>query len=485
MADTSMQEFWDARADEDAFYFVDNRLDYGSPDLERFWAGGREALAMIERSLGVEVGEGETVVDIGCGIGRITRALAERGAGVRAIDVSARMLERARDLNPGLEGVEWLHGDGESLAPIETESADACVSLVVFHHIPDPRITLGYVGEIGRVLRPGGWAALGVSDQPELHRRPSPARRALARLRAVLGRSPGGQDHPAWLGSSVDLEEVSAAARGAGMVVERVTGEGTVHCLVLLRKREPGAMWGAEAVERAFAGLPEEERASIDPADRRIVERAFPNSLTGVPRLLALVAAVRRLAGEGVPGAFAECGVWRGGSIVAMIATLQEIGAADREIYLYDTFEGMTEPSERDGAVRELWERTGGRPWPEYFDPDVFTEEEVRATVEATGYPPEKLHFVRGRVEETLPAEAPAELALLRLDTDFYESTRHELEHLYPRLAPGGVLIIDDYGEFAGARQAVDEYFAGDPAAPELQPIDDSARLAVKVEPTA
>ena len=77
-----------------------------------------------------------------------------------------------------------------------------------------------------------------------------------------------------------------------------------------------------------------------------------------------------------------------------------------------------------------------------------------------TGYPPERIHFVRGPVEETLPAGAPDEIALLRLDTDWYESTRHELEHLYPRLAAGGVLLVDDYGHWEGARKAVDEYFA-------------------------
>jgi hypothetical protein len=305
------------------------------------------------------------------------------------------------------------------------------------------------------------------------------------RVRAALGRAPRGQDHPAWLGSSVTLSEIGGAARDAGMVVERVVGEGTVHCHVLLRKRERGRMWDAAATERAFAALSAEEREAVGPADRRIAELAFPNSLTGLPRLLALIEAVRRIVREGVPGDFAECGVWRGGSVVAMIATLQELGAPERDIHLYDTFEGMTEPTERDvtpehGPAAELWERTGGRPWPEYFDPSVFSEEGVRETLAATGYPAERLHFVRGPVEETLPAAAPERLALLRLDTDWYESTRHELVHLYPRLVPGGILIVDDYGQFAGAREAVDEYFAGDPSAPELEPIDDSGRLAVK-----
>jgi hypothetical protein len=98
----------------------------------------------------------------------------------------------------------------------------------------------------------------------------------------------------------------------------------------------------------------------------------------------------------------------------------------------------------------------------------------------ATGYPAERVHLVRGPVEETLPAAAPERLALLRLDTDWYASTRHELEHLYPRLVDGGVLIVDDYGHWQGARQAVDEYFAGTAPPPLLHRIDYTARIGVK-----
>src|SRR5262249_25761216 len=103
--------------------------------------------------------------------------------------------------------------------------------------------------------------------------------------------------------------------------------------------------------------------------------------------------------------------------------------------------------------------------------------DEVASNMRSTGYPDDLVHLVKGKVEETIPGAAPAQIAVLRLDTDWYESTRHELEHLYPRLAPGGVLIIDDYGYWAGARKAVDEYFQGSLF---LSRIDGTGRIAIK-----
>src|SRR5206468_8184733 len=140
---------------------------------------------------------------------------------VRALDVSSEMLEVARRMNPQLGNVDWLHGDGTTLAPIPGASADACVSHVVFQHIPDPEVTLGYVREMGRVLRPGGWAAFQVSNDPSVHRRRLFARR--------------GTRHPAWRGSAVDLGVLRATASDAGLEVERVVGEGTQFCLVRLQ----------------------------------------------------------------------------------------------------------------------------------------------------------------------------------------------------------------------------------------------------------
>src|SRR5437773_5710167 len=98
----------------------------------------------------------------------------------------------------------------------------------------------------------------------------------------------------------------------------------------------------------------------------------------------------------------------------------------------------------------------------------------------ATGYPTAKLHFVQGMVEETIPATVPARIAILRLDTDWYQSTRHELEHLYPLVSHIGVLIVDDYGYWKGARKAVDEYFARAQTPMLLHRIDSAGRIGVK-----
>ena len=231
-----MKEFWDARAGENPYYFVDSRLDYKDPDLERFWADGEEVVKLACEWLGVAIRDDDDIVDIGCGIGRITRALARRGRSVKAIDVSDKMLETARELNANLPNVDWILGDGVSLMPLEDSSVDVCFSHVVFQHIPDPEITLGYVREMARVLREDGWAAFGVSNLPS-HERPSPRRRASVALRALIGRAPRGQTDPAWLGSPVDLERVRAVAEECGAAVERVIGEGKQFCLVLMRNR--------------------------------------------------------------------------------------------------------------------------------------------------------------------------------------------------------------------------------------------------------
>ena len=107
--------------------------------------------------------------------------------------------------------------------------------------------------------------------------------------------------------------------------------------------------------------------------------------------------------------------------------------------------------------------------------------EEARANLLCTGYPAGKMQFVKGKVEDTIPASAPEHIALLRLDTDWFESTYHELIHLYPRLSPGGILIIDDYGYWQGARKAVDRYIEEHQLKLLLTRVDDSARMSVKM----
>jgi hypothetical protein len=185
--------------------------------------------------------------------------------------------------------------------------------------------------------------------------------------------------------------------------------------------------------------------------------------MTSVEGLCALINAVRHIVKDGIQGEIVECGVWRGGSMAAAAQTLLKMGCADRHLYLFDTFEGMPQPGVRDvnwegerasDIYRRRRNRDGSSRW------CSASQEEVFKVISAWGYEQSKIHLVKGRVEETVPTAAPAKIALLRLDTDWYESTRHELVHLFPRLARGGVLIIDDYGHWKGAREATDEYFA-------------------------
>ncbi len=244
MRGEEMKRFWDDRAREDALFFVDNDLRYGDADEAQFWARGKEAVDVICTELGVEFDPSDRVVEIGCGVGRLTRELAARSAGVDAVDVSAQMLELAREHNPELANVRWHQGDGETLGGIGDASADVCFSHVVFQHIPDPEITLGYVSEMGRVLSPGGWAAFQVSNAPAVHRSRGLRERLAGGLRSVLRRGPRGQEHPAWRGSAVDLDRLSEVAAAGGMTTERVVGAGTQFCLVLLRKRADQAAPG-------------------------------------------------------------------------------------------------------------------------------------------------------------------------------------------------------------------------------------------------
>jgi O-methyltransferase len=198
-----------------------------------------------------------------------------------------------------------------------------------------------------------------------------------------------------------------------------------------------------------------------------------------------LCRSVEYLIRYGIDGDLVECGVYRGASIIAMIRTLQNLGA-ERTIWLYDTFEGMPKPEAVDVFYAAGEEHDGGlKSWEILKRPDesgsdwVYCPlEEVRQAVLATKYPPQLLKFVKGKVEDTIPHNSPASIALLRLDTDFHSSTKHELIHLYPRLSKGGVLILDDYGAYRGARQAADEFFTAEPF--HMSRIDEHVRVGIK-----
>lgn len=197
--------------------------------------------------------------------------------------------------------------------------------------------------------------------------------------------------------------------------------------------------------------------------DRSLWERIRPYTMTDPEEVFSLCRAIEYLEAAEIPGEFIECGVWRGGSAMVMALTLLDLASTRRHLYLYDTFEdGFPSAGEEDVSIYgetpcDLWQRSAAAGW----TVEAFTArvDSVRETIQSTGYPMDRIHLVKGRVEKTIPEQAPQAIALLRLDTDWYESTVHEMEHLYPRLSRGGIFIQDDYGLLRGARKATDEYF--------------------------
>jgi predicted O-methyltransferase YrrM len=217
--------------------------------------------------------------------------------------------------------------------------------------------------------------------------------------------------------------------------------------------------------------------------DVALLERVRPYTMTTPERVFSAANAARYVADANIPGALVECGVWRGGSSMAMALALLSRGVTDRDLYLFDTYEGMSAPTDADldhagRPAREKFEQT--RTGDDTAAWCAAPLDDVRANLAQTGYPAGRVHLVKGKVEDTLPGGAPEQIALLRLDTDWYESTKHELETLYPRLVSGGVLILDDYGHWQGSRRAVDEYLAAHDVHLLLNRIDYTGRIAVK-----
>lgn len=221
------------------------------------------------------------------------------------------------------------------------------------------------------------------------------------------------------------------------------------------------------------------ELHDLSEEDLSMIHAVASCTMTSVERRASLLSAIDYVVANEVDGDFVECGVWRGGSSMLAALGFKSRGDTTRTLWLYDTFDGMSEPTEDDrdyagvSAARQL--ATGAKTddiWA------IASLDDVRANLATTGYPPERIRCIVGEIEHTIPADAPEQIAILRLDTDWYESTRHELEHLYPRLVPGGILIIDDYGHWMGARKAVDEYFAGQRLY--LHRVDYTGRLLVK-----
>ncbi|MCI5222092.1 MAG: macrocin O-methyltransferase [Candidatus Electrothrix sp. AR4] len=170
--------------------------------------------------------------------------------------------------------------------------------------------------------------------------------------------------------------------------------------------------------------------------------------------------------------------------MLAAAMTLDSLGSTARELYLFDTFSGMTEPTGNDvdhfgvDASELLKQEERSK---ESMVWCLSGISEVQETMSKSSYPEKKIHYVAGDVLDTLPDNAPEKIALLRLDTDWYESTKHELETLFSRLSVGGILIIDDYGHWKGAKKAVDEYIKKYKIDIKLHEIDYTGRIAIKL----
>lgn len=229
--------------------------------------------------------------------------------------------------------------------------------------------------------------------------------------------------------------------------------------------------------DRLAAQLPDANVQQIE-----IIAAVSDHTMTSPERILSLCNAVEFLEQNGVEGDIVECGVWRGGSMAAVARTLMRQPSSHRRLWMYDTYDGMSEPTTKDVDFQ-------GQPARQLMDQQDRSDaksvwccsplEQVKMTMSETGYPQEQIRFVEGKVEDTLPEQVPDRIALLRLDTDWYESTRCELEYLFPKLVPGGVLIIDDYGHWEGCRRAVDEYFTQHQIAMLLNRIDYTGRIGV------
>jgi O-methyltransferase len=198
----------------------------------------------------------------------------------------------------------------------------------------------------------------------------------------------------------------------------------------------------------------------VDPAFVALLQKYRDKTMVPWGGLYMAYKAAQYVARNQIVGDIVECGVWRGGCSLLMAEAIQQVRGPVYDFHLYDTYGGMTKPGAEDrsamGHASTFYDKAkksnGTVGW------CYASIEEVTQNIGASTYPLDRFHLVKGRVEETIPAQAPERIALLRIDTDWYESTRHEMVHLLPRLSSGGVLLCDDYGFWEGAQKAVDEY---------------------------
>jgi O-methyltransferase len=193
----------------------------------------------------------------------------------------------------------------------------------------------------------------------------------------------------------------------------------------------------------------------------KIYKKCKSHTMVSVEKSFALYKAVKYVSKNNIYGDFIECGVWRGGQSMLAAFTFLNMQDVDRSLWLYDTYSGMAKPSKIDKKTNnttdatKIWKKGNKKGYNEWCYSSL---EEVKSNMLSTKYPENKINFIKGKVEKTIPKNIPQKISILRLDTDFYESTYCELKYLFPLIEKGGVLIIDDYGIWEGSRKAVNQY---------------------------
>jgi len=220
------------------------------------------------------------------------------------------------------------------------------------------------------------------------------------------------------------------------------------------------------------------------PYDLETISISSKFSMQSQERIWSIIQSTKYIVENGIKGSFVECGVYKGGSAIAIARTLASMGVTDRLIWLFDTYEGMTSPSNFDshsGSLILASELLAATPFGD--GQNIWAGASLNSVQEAlrrVNYPFTQFKFMPGDVLETLTGDVPAEIAFLRLDTDWYESTKFELQQLEPRVVNHGVIIIDDYGHWSGAKKAVDEYLEEENISPMLHYLDYTGRCWIK-----
>ena len=257
---------------------------------------------------------------------------------------------------------------------------------------------------------------------------------------------------------------------------------------VATQVKEPGIILSdeiANQIAHQRGNTDQDFPSDFSDSEINLIKAVRPYTMTSIERLVSLCRAVDYIEENKLQGDIVECGVWKGGSMMVAAKRLLEKQNLQRNLFLFDTYEGMSAPSEADQTfdnkqAAELLSREEKSPTSDNIW-CYSTIEEVKTNLINTGYPTANLHFIKGKVEDTLPYDQIQKIAVLRLDTDWYESTKHELECLYDKLVVGGVLIIDDYGHWSGAKKAVDEFIKIRKLQLLLTRVDYTCRMAIKL----